>query len=46
MFTGTRGLLRAHQDVLVFVKGDRAAAARACGDVVVELPPEPAAPVW
>jgi hypothetical protein len=46
VFTGTRGLLRAHQDVLVFVKGDRQAAARACGDVVVELPPEPAAPVW
>jgi hypothetical protein len=39
-FTGTRTLLRAHQDVLVFCKGDRRAAAQACGDVVVELPPE------
>jgi ParB-like nuclease domain len=41
-FTGTRTLLRAHQDVLVFCKGDRRAAAQACGDVRVELPPEAA----
>jgi hypothetical protein len=39
LFTGTRGLARCHQDVLVFVKGDRAAAAKACGEVTVELPP-------
>jgi hypothetical protein len=39
LFTGTRGLGRCHQDVLVFCKGDRGAAARACGEVPVELPP-------
>lgn len=42
VFGGTRTLLRTHQDVLVFAKGGRAAAARACGPVVVELPPEAA----
>jgi hypothetical protein len=39
LFTGTRGLGRCHQDVLVFCKGDRGAAARALGEVAVELPP-------
>jgi len=38
LFTGTRGLGRCHQDVLVFCKGDRGAAARACGEVDVEMP--------
>lgn len=37
-FTGTRGLARTHQDVLVFCKGNRAEAAKACGDVDVHLP--------
>lgn len=37
-FTGTRGLARTHQDVLVFCKGSRSEAARACGDVDVHLP--------
>lgn len=39
-FAGTRGLARTHQDVLVFCKGNRAEAARACGDVDVHLPEE------
>jgi DNA modification methylase len=39
LFTGTRGLGRCHQDVLVFCKGDRGAAAQALGEVAVELPP-------
>jgi Pyridoxal-phosphate dependent enzyme len=38
MFTGARTLARTHQDVLVFAKGDRAAAARACGQVEVTWP--------
>lgn len=40
-FSGTRMLERVHQEVLVYVKGDRKKAAEACGDpgdsVVVEL---------
>lgn len=36
-FVGTRTLGRVHQDVLVFVKGDRKAAAVNCGDVELEL---------
>lgn len=43
-FVGTRTLGRVHQDVLVFVKGDRKAAAMNCGDVELELDtiePEP-----
>lgn len=39
-FTGTRLLSRTHQDVLVFVKGDRKRATVACGDVDVDLSPE------
>jgi hypothetical protein len=37
-FTGTRGLARTHQDVLVFCKGNRSEAAKVCGDVDVHLP--------
>jgi hypothetical protein len=37
VFNGTRGLGRTHQDVLVFVKGDRKRATLACGDVEVDL---------
>ncbi|MHB9861960.1 hypothetical protein [Streptomyces sp. YIM S03343] len=37
-FTGTRNLGRTHQDVLVFCKGNRAEAAKACGDVDIHLP--------
>jgi 1-aminocyclopropane-1-carboxylate deaminase/D-cysteine desulfhydrase-like pyridoxal-dependent ACC family enzyme len=37
-FAGTRGLARTHQDVLVFCKGNRAEATKACGDVDVHLP--------
>lgn len=36
-FVCTRTLGRVHQDVLVFVKGDRKAAATYCGDVELEL---------
>lgn len=32
-FKGSRKLGKTHQDVLVFVKGDARAAARACGDL-------------
>ena len=32
-FTATRALSRTHQDILVFVKGDRKAAANRLGDV-------------
>lgn len=39
-FAGTRTLSRVHQDVLVFCKGDRSAAAKACGTVEVHLPDE------
>lgn len=35
IFTGTRVLGRSHQDVLVFVKGDRKRATQAAGDVDV-----------
>jgi hypothetical protein len=38
VFTATRGLGRVHQDVLVFCKGSRSAAAQACGDVDTHLP--------
>lgn len=38
VFTATRGLGRVHQDVLVFCKGSRSAAAQACGDVSTHLP--------
>ena len=34
-FVGTRTLGRTHQDVLVFVKGNRKQAALACGDVEI-----------
>ena len=44
-FQGTRALGRTHQDVLVFCKGNRGAAAKACGDVDVHLPDE-VANVW
>ena len=38
-FTGTRTVTRIHQDVLVFVKGDRKKAAQRLGDVaMLELP--------
>lgn len=37
-FAGTRGLARTHQDILVFCKGSRSEAAKACGDVDVHLP--------
>jgi hypothetical protein len=37
-FSGTRGLARTHQDVLVFCKGNRSEAAKVCGDVDVHLP--------
>jgi len=37
-FTASRKLGKTHQNVLVFVKGDGAAAARACGPVRVTLP--------
>jgi hypothetical protein len=36
-FVSTRTLGRVHQDVLVFVKGDRKRAATSCGDVELEL---------
>lgn len=36
-FVGTRTLGRVHQDVLVFVKGDRKTAATHCGDVELEF---------
>lgn len=36
-FKANRGLGRVHQDVLVFVKGDRKRAAEACGDVELEF---------
>jgi DNA modification methylase len=36
-FVGTRTLGRVHQDVLIFVKGDRKAAAMNCGDVEFDL---------
>ncbi|MET7713676.1 ParB N-terminal domain-containing protein [Streptomyces sp. NPDC005407] len=39
-FTSTRGLARCHQDVLVFCKGSRSEAARACGNIDVHLPDE------
>lgn len=37
-FTSHRNLGRTHQDVLVFVKGDRKAAAAACGTVDTYIP--------
>jgi hypothetical protein len=37
-FTATRTLTRLHQDVLIFTKGDRGRAAKACGDVEVYVP--------
>lgn len=37
-FESSRVLGRTHQDVLVFVKGDRKRAAQACGNVAVDLP--------
>jgi DNA modification methylase len=36
-FVATRTLGRVHQDVTIFVRGDRSSAARACGDVQIEL---------
>lgn len=36
MFAGSRVLGKTHQNVLVFVKGDRKAAAEACGEVSIE----------
>jgi DNA modification methylase len=36
-FLGTRVLSKVHQDVLVFVKGDRKKAALVCGDVELEF---------
>jgi hypothetical protein len=39
-FTGTRVLTSTHQNVLVFCKGNRSEAARACGAVDVHLPDE------
>lgn len=36
-FVATRTLGRVHQDVTIFVRGDRSSAARACGDVQLEL---------
>lgn len=36
MFSGSRVLGKTHQNVLVFVKGDRNAAAEACGEVEIE----------
>jgi len=36
-FVSTRTLSRVHQDVTIFVRGDRSSAARACGDVQLEL---------
>jgi Pyridoxal-phosphate dependent enzyme len=40
VFQATRTLARTHQDVLVFAKGSRAAAAAACGHVDVTVPDE------
>ncbi|MFG3287277.1 hypothetical protein ACGF3G_00435 [Streptomyces sp. NPDC048179] len=37
-FAGTRGLARTHQDFIVFCKGNRAEATKACGEVDVHLP--------
>ena len=37
-FTASRILGASHQDVLVFCKGSRQAAAKACGDVDVHIP--------
>lgn len=37
-FSATRTLVRMHQDVMVFVRGDRGRAAKACGQVEVHLP--------
>ncbi|KAB7850135.1 pyridoxal-phosphate dependent enzyme [Streptomyces mobaraensis] len=37
-FSGTRTLSRVHQDILIFCKGNRSEAARACGDVDIHLP--------
>ena len=37
-FTSSRKLGKTHQNVLVFVKGDGSAAARACGPVQITLP--------
>jgi hypothetical protein len=42
-FAGARKLGKTHQNVLVFVKGDPAAAAKACGEVSIWVP-EAAAP--
>lgn len=42
-FMASRALARAHQDVLVFVKGDRMKAADACGDVSTAIPDDIAA---
>lgn len=39
-FSASRKLGKTHQNVLVFVKGSGKAAAKACGDVEVELPLE------
>jgi len=39
-FEASRILGSTHQDVLVFVKGDRKRAAKACGDVEVHIPDE------
>lgn len=39
-FSATRKLGKAHQNVLVFVKGDGRKATEACGDVEVEMPEE------
>lgn len=39
-FAATRTLSRTHQDLLVFVKGSRAATAAACGHVDVTVPDE------
>jgi hypothetical protein len=37
-FAGTRGLARTHQDFIVFCKGNRSEATKACGDVEIHLP--------
>lgn len=42
-FEASRVMGRSHQDVLVFVKGDRRKAADACGDVTTALPDDLAA---
>jgi hypothetical protein len=39
-FVATRTLARCHQDVLVFVKGDRHRATDWCGEVDLHVPDE------